>query len=100
MSADDPVVQCRGVIKDYRGLRPLRLLDLRVAAGERVVLSGIDVIGAEVVTNLINGATLPDEGEVRVFGQADARNHRRRGLAGRRSITSASSPRARCCSKA
>ena len=69
MSADDPVVQCRGVIKDYRGLRPLRLLDLRVAAGERVVLSGIDVIGAEVVTNLINGATLPDEGEVRVFGQ-------------------------------
>ena len=31
MSADDPVVQCSGVIKDYRGLRPLRLLDLQVA---------------------------------------------------------------------
>ncbi|AMY12531.1 ABC transporter ATP-binding protein YtrE [Luteitalea pratensis] len=70
MSADVPVVQCTGVIKDYRGLRPLRLLDLRVPAGERVVLGGIDVIGAEVVTNLINGATLPDQGEVRVFGQA------------------------------
>ncbi len=65
-----PVVQCTGVIKDYRGLRPLRLLDLQVPAGERVVLSGIDVIGAEIVTNLINGATLPDQGEVRVFGQA------------------------------
>ena len=65
-----PVVHCIGVVKDYRGLRPLRLLDLRVMAGDRVVLGGIDVIGAEVVTNLINGATLPDQGEVRVFGQA------------------------------
>jgi ABC-type transporter Mla maintaining outer membrane lipid asymmetry ATPase subunit MlaF len=70
VSSDVPVVHCTGVIKDYRGLRPLRLLDLRVQAGERVVLGGIDVIGAEVVTNLINGATLPDQGEVRVFGQA------------------------------
>ena len=70
MSAAAPVVQCTGVIKDYRGLRPLRLLDLQVPAGDRVVIGGIDVIGAEVVTNLINGATLPDEGEVRVFGQA------------------------------
>lgn len=70
MSPDVPVVRCSGVIKDYRGLRPLRLLDLEIAAGDRVVLSGIDVIGAEVVTNLINGATLPDSGDVRVFGQA------------------------------
>ena len=69
MTSDTPVVLCTGVVKDYRGLRPLRLLDLRVEARERVVLSGIDVIGAEVVTNLINGATLPDEGEVRVFGE-------------------------------
>lgn len=70
MNADGSIVLCRGVVKDYRGLRPLRLLDLRVDAGERVVLSGIDVIGAEVVTNLINGATLPDAGELYVFGQA------------------------------
>lgn len=70
MSPGDPVVRCTGVVKDYRGLRPLRLLDLAIPAGDRVVLSGIDVIGAEVVTNLINGATLPDTGEVRVFGQA------------------------------
>lgn len=69
MSEDAPVVLCTGVVKDYRGLRPLRLLDLQLLAGDRVVLSGIDVIGAEVVTNLINGATLPDQGEVRVFGQ-------------------------------
>jgi ABC-type transporter Mla maintaining outer membrane lipid asymmetry ATPase subunit MlaF len=70
VSADVPVVLCNGVVKDYRGLRPLRLLDFCVPAGDRVVLGGIDVIGAEVVTNLINGATLPDQGEVHVFGQA------------------------------
>lgn len=70
MTPAAPVVRCTGVVKDYRGLRPLRLLDLEIAAGDRVVLSGIDVIGAEVVTNLVNGATLPDTGEVLVFGQA------------------------------
>jgi ABC-type transporter Mla maintaining outer membrane lipid asymmetry ATPase subunit MlaF len=70
VTPEAPVVHCSGVVKDYRGLRPLRLLDLHILAGDRVVLSGIDVIGAEVVTNLINGATLPDSGQVRVFGQA------------------------------
>jgi len=63
------VVRFSGVVKDYRGLRPLRLLDLTLARGERVVISGIDVIGAEVLTNLINGATLPDHGEIIVGGQ-------------------------------
>lgn len=64
-----PVVQCRGVVKDYRGLRPLRLLDLAVHEGDRVVLSGIDVVAAEVLTNLVNGFVLPDQGEVCVFGR-------------------------------
>jgi len=64
-----PVVHCTGVLKDYRSLRPLRLLDLRVAEGERVVLGGIDVIAAEVLTNLLNGYALPDEGEIAVFGR-------------------------------
>lgn len=70
MTASGPIVTFRGVVKDYRGLRPLRLQALDVAPGDRVVLSGIDVIGAEVVTNLVNGATLPDSGDVLVFGQA------------------------------
>ena len=37
MSDDTPVVQCTGVVKDYRSLRPLRLADLRVGEGERVL---------------------------------------------------------------
>lgn len=69
MSDASPVVQCTGVVKDYRSLRPLRLADLTVAEGERVVIGGIDVIAAEVLTNLLNGYALPDQGEIAVFGR-------------------------------
>ena len=69
MSEPVPVVQCTGVVKDYRSLRPLRLLDLRVDEGARVVISGLDVIAAEVLTNLLNGYALPDQGEITVFGR-------------------------------
>ena len=72
MSADAPVVRCTGVVKDYRGIRPLRLRELTLATGDRAVLGGFDVIGAESVTNLLNGATLPDEGVVEVFGEVTA----------------------------
>ena len=72
MSADAPVVRCTGVVKDYRGIRPLRLRELTLAPGDRAVLGGFDVIGAEIVTNLLNGATLPDEGTVEVFGEVTA----------------------------
>jgi ABC-type transporter Mla maintaining outer membrane lipid asymmetry ATPase subunit MlaF len=63
------VIEIRGVVKDYGGLRPLRLAELVVREGERVAISGLDATTAEVLVNLINGAILPDEGEVRVFGQ-------------------------------
>lgn len=69
MSEAVPAVQCTGVVKDYRSLRPLRLLDLEVGEGERVVISGLDVIAAEVLTNLLNGYALPDQGEIAVFGR-------------------------------
>jgi len=59
-----------GVVKDYRGLRPLRVQRLAVETGERVTLAGLDVPAAETLVNLATGAGLPDEGEVRVLGQA------------------------------
>jgi ABC-type transporter Mla maintaining outer membrane lipid asymmetry ATPase subunit MlaF len=63
-----PVVQITGLKKSYGGLRPLRIQSLTVAAGERVALAGIDAAGAELVVNLVTGASVPDEGEVVVFG--------------------------------
>ena len=67
-SAEAPVVEIENVTKDYRGLRPLRLASLAVRAGERVAIAGFDRITAEIFVNLINGAILPDSGEVRIFG--------------------------------
>lgn len=64
-----PIVEIRGLTKDYRGLRPLRLSDLRVAPGERVGLSGLDAPAAEMLVTLLTGASLPDAGEVRVCGR-------------------------------
>jgi len=63
-----PVVKIDGVTKDYHGLRPLRIASLAVGQGERVAIAGFDRITAEIFVNMINGAILPDTGDVRVFG--------------------------------
>jgi ABC-type lipoprotein export system ATPase subunit len=59
-------------VKDYRGLRPLRVSNLAVAAGECVALAGLDAPAAETFVNLATGAGLPDQGEVRVMGESTA----------------------------
>lgn len=71
-SSGEPVLHLANVRKQYQSLRPLRVNDLRVAAGERVALSGLDAGAAEVFVNLVTGASLPDEGEVRVLGRPTA----------------------------
>jgi len=63
------VVAIAGLVKDYQGLRPLRVKSLDVGRGERVAIAGFDRTAAEVFVNLLNGAILPDEGEVRLFGR-------------------------------
>jgi ABC-type transporter Mla maintaining outer membrane lipid asymmetry ATPase subunit MlaF len=68
----EPIIELHGVVKNYSTLRPLRIAGLSVASGERVALTGIDAPGAEVLLNLVTGASLPDEGDVRVFGRRTA----------------------------
>ena len=67
-----PVLQIAGVSKNFGGLRPLRLQDLTVAAGDHVAVIGFDQPSAEVFVNLVTGATLPDAGTVRLFGRSTA----------------------------
>lgn len=57
------------VEKQYGGLRPLRVRNLHVPAGESTMLIGFDRPAAEVFVNLITGASLPDKGEVTSLGQ-------------------------------
>jgi branched-chain amino acid transport system ATP-binding protein len=59
----------RGLVKDYHGLRPLRMRELVVMPGSIVSIAGLDAPAAETFVNLVTGAALPDEGEVTVFGQ-------------------------------
>lgn len=66
------VIRISRLQKNYGALRPLRILDLSVAEGERVSLGGLDGPAAEILVNLVTGATLPDEGTVETFGASTA----------------------------
>jgi ABC-type lipoprotein export system ATPase subunit len=69
----DTVLKLAKVRKAYGGgLRPLRVNDLSIGAGERVALSGLDAGAAEVLVNLVTGASVPDEGDVLVLGRSTA----------------------------
>lgn len=70
MSGPELLVEFTGVVKDYQGLRPLRIADLRVARGDVVAVSGPDALAAEVIVNLMTAAMRPDQGAVRLFGQS------------------------------
>jgi predicted ABC-type transport system involved in lysophospholipase L1 biosynthesis ATPase subunit len=69
MADGELLIELAGVSKDYRALRPLRIQRLELRAGQSIALLGVDAPMAEVLVNLITGAQLPDEGEVRVFGR-------------------------------
>jgi ABC-type transporter Mla maintaining outer membrane lipid asymmetry ATPase subunit MlaF len=66
------VLDVSNLTKDYRGLRPLRIRQLSLAPGDHVAVVGLDQPAAETLVNLITGALLPDEGEVRIFGRSTA----------------------------
>jgi ABC-type branched-subunit amino acid transport system ATPase component len=58
------------VEKQYGGLRPLRIRDLRLQAGRATMVLGFDRPTAEVFVNLITGASLPDKGTIVSLGRS------------------------------
>lgn len=68
MTHGDLIVSLRDVTREYGGLRPLRIERLEVRAGETIALLGFDRPGAEVLVDLITAASLPDSGDVEIFG--------------------------------
>jgi ABC-type transporter Mla maintaining outer membrane lipid asymmetry ATPase subunit MlaF len=65
-----PVLELSSVSKNYGALRPLRIDRLVLGAGEHLAILGLDQPAAEILINLVTGATLPDRGEVVVFGRS------------------------------
>jgi len=63
------LLEIRGLVKDYQGLRPLRIRELTVTKDTIMSIAGLDAVAAETFVHLVTGATLPDEGEVIMFGQ-------------------------------
>jgi simple sugar transport system ATP-binding protein len=62
------VLEMTGVVKDYRGLRPLRMERLALSPGDQVALAGMDAPAAEMMTTLVTGAAVPDAGAIQVLG--------------------------------
>lgn len=63
------ILEIRGLVKDYQSLRPLRVRELSVLAGEVVSVAGMDGPAAEMFVHLVTGAALPDEGDIALFGR-------------------------------
>lgn len=72
MTANAAVLEIRGLVKQFSGLRPLRIRELTIGAGERVSLGGLDAGVGELLVNLVTGASLPEQGQVHVFSQRTA----------------------------
>jgi ABC-type polar amino acid transport system ATPase subunit len=66
------VLVVTAVRKNYSALRPLRIRALTITEAERVALLGLDAPAAELMINLVTGASLPDEGQIEVLGQRTA----------------------------
>jgi ABC-type transporter Mla maintaining outer membrane lipid asymmetry ATPase subunit MlaF len=71
-AAPATALELHDVEKRYGAIRPLRIHNLRVAAGTRATLAGLDHQAAEAFVNLVTGATLPEKGDVVCLGQPTA----------------------------
>jgi ABC-type transporter Mla maintaining outer membrane lipid asymmetry ATPase subunit MlaF len=65
----EPLIALSGIEKAYGADAPLRVASLSLAAGERIALVGLPAAAAEILTNLVTGASLPEQGTVTVFGR-------------------------------
>ena len=66
------LVSVRNLVKNYAGLRPLRMQALDVQEGQLASIVGLDAQAAEVFVGLLTGALLPDAGEIRLFDKSTA----------------------------
>lgn len=65
----EPLLEITGLHKDHQGLRPLRIASLAVRPGDVLSIAGLDSAAAETFVHVMTGASLPDAGDVTLFGQ-------------------------------
>ncbi len=69
MTDSSPLFVLDRVVKPFGGAMPLRISRLEFAPGDRIVVSGLDSLAAEMFMHVLTGAALPQEGRVEVFGR-------------------------------
>lgn len=62
------LVECRGLARQYGGVRALAGVDLQIRQGELVGLVGPNGSGKTTLVNLFSGAVRPSSGELRIAG--------------------------------
>jgi len=66
---DAPLLQMRGIVKRFPGVRALDGIDLTVRAGEVHCLLGQNGAGKSTLIKVLSGAHRPDEGEISWLGR-------------------------------
>jgi ABC-type sugar transport system ATPase subunit len=69
VTAGPPLLDVRGLSKDFPGQRALDRVDLRVDRGEILGLAGANGSGKSTLIKVLAGYHQPDEGEIDAFGQ-------------------------------
>ena len=73
----EPVLEARGLVKDYRRTRAVDGIDVVVGAGERVALLGPNGAGKTTTLLMILGVVAPDAGTIAIGGIDLARDRSR-----------------------
>ena len=66
---DAPVIELKNVSKSFGDDVVLNNLSLTIQTGKTTVIAGQSGSGKSVLLRLMNGLTIPDEGQVILFGQ-------------------------------
>lgn len=70
---DEPVIELRNVSKSFGDAEVIKDLSLTIKTGQTTVIAGESGSGKSILLRMMNGLTLPDEGEALLFGQDLAR---------------------------